>query len=108
MFTVESLLETRMNGSTREFLVKWAGYTMAQSTWEPSTNLKPYITKFYSDSSKLGTAMPAPTIKLSCDAGSGAKFNFLGFGADRGNEEDSLGHDIFSLGETSIPESHCK
>ena len=52
--------------------------------------------------------MPAPTIKLSCDAGSGAKFNFLGFGADRGNEEDSLGHNIFSLGETSIPESHCK
>ena len=108
MFTVESLLETRLNNNTREFLVKWAGYTRAQSTWEPATNIKPYITEFYSDYTKLGTAMPAPTIKLSCDAGSGAKFNFLGFGADRGSKEDSLGHNVFSLGETSIPESHCE
>ena len=108
MYTVESLLETRLHGNTREYLVKWAGYSRDQATWEPATNIKPFITDYYSDQSKLGTPMPAPSIKLSCDAGSGAKLQFLAYGSDRGEQDESLPHDIFTIGETSIPESHCK
>ena len=43
-FKVETLLKTRQvkrgRGTTREYLVKWAGYPLHEATWEPESNLR--------------------------------------------------------------------
>lgn len=39
LYSVEALLECRTVGAQKEYLVKWAGYSHAHNTWEPSANL---------------------------------------------------------------------
>eukprot|EP01045_Picozoa_sp_COSAG04_P015791 COSAG04_NODE_1275_length_7442_cov_4.319760_3_plen_204_part_00 len=36
---VEAVLKSRRDGSSREYLVKWAGYGSEDNTWEPEENL---------------------------------------------------------------------
>ena len=36
---VEAVLKSRRDGSSREYLVKWAGYGSEDNTWEPEDNL---------------------------------------------------------------------
>ncbi len=38
-FEVEQILAMRLNRNKPEFLVKWKGYSVAESTWEPESNL---------------------------------------------------------------------
>jgi len=38
-YTVERILEKRMNGNRVEYFLKWKGYTEADNTWEPVENL---------------------------------------------------------------------
>ena len=39
-YTVERVCDDRMRGGVRYFLVKWAGYSESENTWEPEENLR--------------------------------------------------------------------
>jgi len=38
-FEVEKVMDKRVTGSSVDYLVKWKGFAMAQSTWEPQDSL---------------------------------------------------------------------
>ena len=38
-FEVEQILDAKWFGRTLKFLVKWKGYSDADNTWEPESNL---------------------------------------------------------------------
>ena len=47
IYYVEMVLNSRKNGRTTEYLIKWAGYDSSQSTWEPGENVPlPYVEWF--------------------------------------------------------------
>ena len=39
-FLVEGILAERGQGRQKKFLVKWSGYTVGESTWEPAAGLR--------------------------------------------------------------------
>jgi Chromo (CHRromatin Organisation MOdifier) domain len=39
IYVVERILDERTNGEEMEYLVKWEGYSLKESTWEPAENL---------------------------------------------------------------------
>ena len=38
-YKVKSIIDDRMNGNKKEYLVWWVGYKKKESTWEPRANL---------------------------------------------------------------------
>ena len=75
--------------------MKWAGFEDSHSTWEPASNIKPFIVHYYEgglnknaqffimffaipgDSSRLGGRLPKPTIKYSREAGEGEWVHYI-------------------------------
>ena len=51
IYTVEKLLKQRTKNGQQQFLVKWRGFPMSQTSWESVTNIldKHLIEKFYKD-----------------------------------------------------------
>lgn len=47
-FVVEAILGERYNKrkKVKEYLLKWKGYSDAENTWEPETNLVPLLFLF--------------------------------------------------------------
>ena len=39
LYTVEKIINTRIRGGRREFLIKWHGYSSETNTWEPYRNI---------------------------------------------------------------------
>lgn len=39
MYTVEKILDKRTKNGKHEYLVKWVGWDIRDSTWEPESNL---------------------------------------------------------------------
>ncbi len=40
MYKVEKILDKNVNGDNVEYKIKWKGYSINESTWEPLKNLK--------------------------------------------------------------------
>ena len=39
-YEVEKIIGKKMNGNSKEYLIKWKGYSEDESTWEPESNLE--------------------------------------------------------------------
>ena len=109
MFTVEALLGARIENTVEEVEVKWAGYPSTLTTWEPSRNIKAFITSWYSaDPTRYGRSIPEPNIKYTKEGSPGEVFHFLSFEMQNELEAEHLPRSVFHLGEADIPESRCK
>ena len=42
-YVVEAILRSKGKGRTRRYLVKWVGYSVEESTWEPPAHLHPQL-----------------------------------------------------------------
>lgn len=60
MFTIEDIIDRRINNHQPEYLLKWLGYPSSESTWEREDNLVcPILLNQYKD--KHGIKRPAPS-----------------------------------------------
>ena len=73
--------------------VKWVGYPETESTKEPEENIPGFIRRFYEDTLKLGSKLPAPTIKHTKTI-AGVKHHYLKWGEAEG---DWLSEDFFKI-----------
>ena len=77
MFIVESILSSRTVRGKKQYKVKWAGFEQSAATWEPDTNIPPFIQEYYFDESRYGKTLPTPRIKHTKMAGKGEKYHLL-------------------------------
>ena len=47
VYVIESILEMKEDGNL--FNVKWLGFPVEQSTWEPTKNIQPWIISYYKE-----------------------------------------------------------
>jgi hypothetical protein len=61
-YQVESIVSAKGKGRARRYLVKWAGYSAVESTWEPAFHLHPQLVAEFEDAAALAspTSRPAP------------------------------------------------
>ncbi len=65
-YTVERILKTRLAASsrrngpeTRQFLVRWVGYSPESDTWEPESHLHPELTRAFLHSQTASEDVPS-------------------------------------------------
>ena len=93
IYVIESLIEKGNN----EWKVKWLGFPIEESTWEPTCNIQPWILSFYEeDHSRFGKPLPDPTIKHVKRAGD-ETYYYLSWGNDRVKGNPWKGKDFFTL-----------
>ena len=62
-YVVEKILQIKEANNDKEFLIRWVGYPETEETWEPEDNIPGVIRKYYTDKSRLGSKLPAPSIR---------------------------------------------
>lgn len=93
MYVIESLVET--NGSS--WKVKWLGFPDEMCTWEPSSNLQPWILSYYNeDLKRLGKPLPDPKIKHVKRAGDEVYY-YLSWGDEKVKGNPWKGKNFFAL-----------
>ena len=90
---VEKILQIKETNNVKEFLISWVGYPGTEATWEPEDNIPGFIRKYYEDKSKLGSKLPAPSIKHTKTV-DGVKHHYLKWD---NNEGDWLSEEFFKL-----------
>ena len=101
----------KMDKNGENFLVRWANFPDNEGTWEPRTAIPDFIVNWYDeDKSRLGSDIPAPSIKWTKEALRGEKFHFLSWGQPGAGSwvaEEELQESIFDLEmEAVVPESN--
>ena len=79
------------------FKVKWLGFPIEQSTWEPSKNIQPWIQSYYDDDQRLGKPLPEPRIKYTKRAGNEVYHYLTWAGGEGDNLSRWVGDSFFSL-----------
>ena len=93
LYIVESLLERKGDS----WKVKWLGFPVEMSTWEPSGNLQPWITSYYEENlARLSKPLPDPKIKYVKRAGD-EKYYYLSWGSETVEGNPWKGANFFSL-----------
>ena len=107
VYTVESILDTRVKQGKKCYLVKWSEFPVAQSTWELESSIPVFIRKYYEKKTNFGKKLPNPVIKRSKKVGKNTIFHFLSWEGESGgswiDENIFLQDEINNLenGETS-------
>ena len=100
IYVVESLVQKKVEKAKVYWKVKWLGFPEESSTWEPSTNIQPWIMDFYeTHPDNLGKSIPDPVIKYSKKSG-GETFHYLSWGeSDTGDlpQNKLVGDNFFSI-----------
>ena len=80
------------------FKVKWLGFPVEESTWEPAKNIQPWIQSYYEDDpQRLGKPIPEPRIKYTKRAGNEV-YHYLTWGGGEGEPLSRwVGDSFFSL-----------
>ena len=104
MFIVESILSSRTVRGKKQYKVKWAGFEQSAATWEPDTNIPPFIQEYYFDESRYGKTLPTPRIKHTKMAGKGEKYHLLQWDNGDCTEEEWLKSSLFEIdGDSMVP-----
>lgn len=95
IYVIESIVEKQDDGEL--WKVKWLGFPEEKSTWEPSTNIQPWILSYYKeDLQRLGCPLPEPKIKHIKKAGDEV-FYYLSWGNEKVKGNPWKGESFFSL-----------
>jgi hypothetical protein len=63
IYIIQSVLDSRKVKTTVEYCVKFAGFPLSVTCWEPVKNLPTFIVDFYKEEKNLGKQIPGPRIK---------------------------------------------
>ena len=98
IYVVESILEKKIENLKTSYKVKWLGFPNDQSTWEPATNIQPWIQTYYdADHKRLGKPLPEPRIKYTKRAGDEIYHYLTWEGGDSDTNPRWVGESFFSL-----------
>ena len=98
IYVVESILVKKVEKDDSYFKVKWLGFPVEESTWEPAKNIQPWIQSYYEDDpQRLGKPIPEPRIKYTKRAGNEV-YHYLTWGGGEGEPLSRwVGDSFFSL-----------
>ena len=84
VYTVESILDTRVKQGKKCYLVKWSEFPVSQSTWELESSIPAFIRKYYERKTNFGKKLPNPVIKRSKNVGKNTIYHFLSWEGESG------------------------
>ena len=111
-YVIESVIEKKEENDKKLFLIKWAGFTSDESTWEGEDSVPRFIQTYYEDERNMGKPLPKPVVKHTKKIGN-TVYHYLKWGVQKGGQW--LDEDFFKVvtedGEVSTmaanPEVSC-
>ena len=97
IYVIETVLDKKVEKSKVLWKIKWLGFPNNQATWEPASNIQPWIQSYYeSDHGRFGKPLPEPKIKWSKKAGDEVYY-YLSWEGEGDNTSQWVGQSLFSL-----------
>ena len=97
IYVIETVLGKKVEKSKVFWKIKWLGFPNNQATWEPASNIQPWIQSYYeSHHGRFGKPLPEPKIKWSKKAGDEVYYH-LSWEGDEDTSSRWVGQSFFSL-----------
>ena len=101
VFTIELILDIKIDNGKKCYLVKWQEFPEAMATWEQESTIPTFIRLYYEKNENLGKKLPNPKIKRSKKAGKDTIYHFLTWEGETGgtwlNDNIFLEDDVNNL-----------